>query len=251
MSSHTIIVLGMHRSGTSCLTGQLQQAGLELGDVVEQAPHNRNGNRENLDIRALNDTLLAYNNAAWDSPPTEISWNSQHQAARDAIIQLYADSAVWRFKDPRTMFTLPFWLEGLDEDKLQLIAIYRNPYSVAKSLNARQPDLTIEKGLALWREYNEKLLDYHKQYDFPVLNFDLDPTSYLQAFHKAVQSLGKLSISADKKLDFFDDALRHQNAISTAELQQYARILAPEMLIHQQLGLLTSLKHQNPNSLSS
>ncbi|HBM84618.1 MAG TPA: sulfotransferase family protein, partial [Halieaceae bacterium] len=27
-----IAILGMHRSGTSCLTGSLQEAGLELGE---------------------------------------------------------------------------------------------------------------------------------------------------------------------------------------------------------------------------
>ena len=32
-----ICILGMHRSGTSSLAGCLQEAGLELGDVVEWA----------------------------------------------------------------------------------------------------------------------------------------------------------------------------------------------------------------------
>lgn len=238
MKSHVIIVLGMHRSGTSCLTGLLQQAGLVLGDVVEQAPYNKKGNRENLDIMALNDSVLAFSNAAWDSPPTELCWDSQHQSTRDAIIHRYSESAVWGFKDPRTMLTLPFWLEGLDEERLQFIATFRHPLSVAKSLNARQPDLSIEKGLALWRHYNEKLLDYHKQFNFPVLNFDLDPESYLQAFHAAVQRLDKLSIPPDKPLDFFDDALRHQKTLHADELQQYAQVLAPLMPVYEQLRLL-------------
>ncbi len=68
-----IAILGMHRSGTSCLAGSLQQAGLYLGEVVEQAPHKKRGNRESLVIRSLNDRLLEENGGAWDSPPIEIT----------------------------------------------------------------------------------------------------------------------------------------------------------------------------------
>ena len=45
-----VLVLGMHRSGTSCLAGSLQQAGLELGDVFTSNPFNKKGNREHRDV---------------------------------------------------------------------------------------------------------------------------------------------------------------------------------------------------------
>ena len=67
-----ICILGMHRSGTSSLAGCLQEAMLGLGDVVESAPHNLKGNRENLAIRGLNDDFLAYSNGAWDRPPERL-----------------------------------------------------------------------------------------------------------------------------------------------------------------------------------
>lgn len=67
-NSCVVMVLGMHRSGTSCLTGLLQQTGLELGDVVTEAPHNKKGNRENLDIMRLNDDVLAHSRGSWDRP---------------------------------------------------------------------------------------------------------------------------------------------------------------------------------------
>ena len=46
--SSPIAILGMHRSGTSCLAGSLQEAGIYLGDVVTSAAHNQKGNRENV-----------------------------------------------------------------------------------------------------------------------------------------------------------------------------------------------------------
>lgn len=45
LNNNVVIVLGMHRSGTSCLTGLLQQAGVALGNVVKEAAHNKKGNR--------------------------------------------------------------------------------------------------------------------------------------------------------------------------------------------------------------
>ena len=59
MSSQVIGVLGMHRSGTSCLTGTLEEAGVFLGEVVVQAKFNARGNRENRRIMDLHNAVLA------------------------------------------------------------------------------------------------------------------------------------------------------------------------------------------------
>ena len=45
-----VIILGMHRSGTSCLTGCLKEYGLHLGDVSESNKHNKKGNQENKEV---------------------------------------------------------------------------------------------------------------------------------------------------------------------------------------------------------
>jgi len=66
-----IAVLGMHRSGTSCLTGLLEDAGVPLGDVQKENPHNPLGNQENLRIMHLHDAVLAANGGSWDAPPAE------------------------------------------------------------------------------------------------------------------------------------------------------------------------------------
>ncbi len=130
--STVICVLGMHRSGTSCLAGCLQEAGLELGDVVERAPHNPKGNRENLAIRSLNDDVLAYSNGAWDQPPENLRWTRGHRRRRDEIISGYAEFSPWGFKDPRTVLTLPFCGEVLPH--LLFAGTFRHPMAVAGSL---------------------------------------------------------------------------------------------------------------------
>lgn len=74
-----IMILGMHRSGTSCLAGSLQSAGLCLGSVSISNTYNPKGNRENSLIMLLNDELLNYNNSNWCSPPpTKLNWEEKH-----------------------------------------------------------------------------------------------------------------------------------------------------------------------------
>ena len=100
-----ISIIGMHRSGTSCLTGSLQSGGLFSGEVVEFAPFNKKGNRENLEIRSINDEVLAYSGGAWNNPPKNIVWSRELSKKRDRLIKKFyrradgffhtADKSVW------------------------------------------------------------------------------------------------------------------------------------------------------------
>ena len=134
-SIKTIAILGMHRSGTSCLTGCLQEAGLHLGQVIEKAPYNAKGNRENKAIMDLNEQLLQHNAGSWDNPPENFKWGEEHTVKRDEIIKSYGSESVWGFKDPRTLFTLPIWRDGLEH--ITHIGVFRHPMRVAQSLQHR------------------------------------------------------------------------------------------------------------------
>jgi hypothetical protein len=202
MAGRTIAVLGMHRSGTSCLVGLLEQAGVFLGDVSRKNPSNAKGNRENARIMALHEELLKVNDGTWDAPPEAVSWPRDLKARRDEIIQSYRDSALWGFKDPRTLLTLEGWLEVLPG--LELVGIFRHPLAVAESLRRRN-GFSIEKGLGLWSTYNDRLLRYRERYGFPVVCFDADGLTEL---------VGRLAASlglppATGLLDFFEAELIH------------------------------------------
>src|SRR5689334_11506011 len=65
--STAIIVLGMHRSGTSALAGTLHHLGVELGEhLMSASPDNQRGYWEHRDIVAVNHQLMAELGAAWD-----------------------------------------------------------------------------------------------------------------------------------------------------------------------------------------
>ena len=64
-----VIVLGMHRSGTSALAGTLQRLGLDLGDGLMPAnAENERGFFEHLEIVDIHDRLLATLDSSWDDP---------------------------------------------------------------------------------------------------------------------------------------------------------------------------------------
>ena len=67
-----VVILGMHRSGTSAVAGFLAKAGFfagEAADLLEAAEDNPKGFFERADVNALNDNFLAELDGAWDRPP--------------------------------------------------------------------------------------------------------------------------------------------------------------------------------------
>lgn len=205
--SAAVVILGMHRSGTSCLTGSLQEAGLYLGAVNTAAPYNAKGNRESRAIMDLQDDLLTANGGAWDAPPHEVIWPSAHQSRRDAIIATYPTDQIWGFKDPRSLLTLAGWLEALPS--LRFVGTFRHPLAVAASLQARN-GFSIEKSLALWEVYNRLLLDYQQRFKFPLLCFDWPPERYHQRLREITPLLGLTAPKAG--FTFFESALRRNPA---------------------------------------
>ncbi len=202
-----LLILGMHRSGTSCLAGSLEEAGLYLGEVNTAAPHNAKGNRESRAIMDLHDDLLRTNGGNWDAPPPNVVWSAEHRARRDAIIATYPPDRIWGFKDPRALLTLPGWLEVLPSTGF--VGTFRHPLAVAASLYARN-QIPLEKSLALWETYNRQLLDYQRQFAFPLVSFDWPPERYRERLTAIALAL-HLTIPADG-FTFFESALRKNAA---------------------------------------
>ncbi len=207
------IILGMHRSGTSCLAGNLQYCGLFLGEVFEKNKYNLKGNRENKKIMYLNEDILKASGGSWDNPPSKIYWEKKQIKERDKIIKkfsLRSKLMIWGFKDPRSLFTLPFWKDGLIN--IKLVGTFRHPILVAKSLNARnnQNKIPFMDGLELWKKYNMKLLSYLNEYNFPLISFDVSKREYLSSIRLIVEYIGIKNKNDIDDIPFFDELLKHQ-----------------------------------------
>ncbi len=236
-----VIILGMHRSGTSCLTGCLEEAGLYLGEVNQKAKCNDKGTRENLAFMELNDDVLAANGAGWDNPPAAIvRWSDDHHAQRNTLVDEYSDTTAWGFKDPRTVLTANGWLDALPDARL--VATFRDPYAVAQSLHARN-GFEVEKGLALWRVYNECLLALCEKTDIAVINYDWSVDQYRRA-------LAGICRAADLKIPpdgfaFFEERMRRNVPKPHLELPDALRA------IHRKLRYQARRTSRQWNSVAS
>lgn len=202
-----LAIVGMHRSGTSCLTGLVEEAGLHLGKVSKWNPHNRRGNQEHAAIVALNDEVLAANGASWDAPPEGLChWTAEQEARRDALVASHIGRQPWAFKDPRTLLTMEGWLAGIPD--LAMLGTFRHPLAVARSLVARQGG-DLEAWLDLWCHYNRRLLGLYRRQPFPLVCFDRSQELYLGQVRHALRHCG---LPMPTTGVFFDASLRRQAA---------------------------------------
>ncbi|WP_427791010.1 hypothetical protein [Brevundimonas diminuta] len=210
MNPSPVAVIGMHRSGTSCLAGCLEDLGLSLGEVVTAAPHNKKGNRENPRFWPVHDAVLARVGAAWDNPPAEpVAWTPDEKAELKAVLADYdALSQPWGFKDPRATVLLDGWFEVLPD--LRLIGSIRHPLAAAGSLAARN-GFPLERGVAIWAGYNRALLRWWDAAAFDVI--DYDAPDYEGRVRLAA---GRLGLSADRPMPFREAELNHQKTAEDA-----------------------------------
>ncbi|WP_147335738.1 sulfotransferase family protein [Pseudotabrizicola alkalilacus] len=226
MTFSTVVVLGMHRSGTSCLTGSLEEAGLALGNVDRKRHTNPKGNRESLSIMDLNNAVLIANGATWDTPPAGVcDWSTEQLEWRDRLIAEYAEYPLWGFKDPRTLLVLEGWLQGLPAP--QLVGTFRHPLAVAQSLQTRN-GFEIEKGINLWTAYNQRLLRVMESHPVPLLCFDWTAECYNAVLRGLAVRLGLTP--PETPFSFFETHLRRNTSQPDAPLPAAAQDIYQQLL---------------------
>lgn len=162
--SQGVIVLGMHRSGTSAVTSTLAAADWALvGEALPPQPDNPRGYWEPRAVVEIHDDFLRAIGSGWSDPtplPSEVFLGSEAEAARGRLAE-YAEQLVerprWILKDPRLCRLLPLWRPLLTAAgaEWRYLFVVRYPKSVAASLAARDK-LAPPTSMALWlRHYLE------------------------------------------------------------------------------------------------
>src|SRR5271167_4758434 len=162
-SSDVVIVLGMHRSGTSAVAGTLVKLGggspkhLMVADTG-----NARGYFESVAFMHLHDELLASAgthwhdwrlfNPGWYSSPVAAEYKRR---AKELFETEFSGAALPVIKDPLICRFAPFWLGVLREmQKTPRIVIpIRSPLEVAQSLQ-KQQGVPLSEGLLLWLRHN-------------------------------------------------------------------------------------------------
>jgi glycosyltransferase involved in cell wall biosynthesis len=228
-----IVVLGMHRSGTSAITRGLETLGVSLGDhLMGPAPHNNErGFFEDLDIYALNERLLSKARSNWHRlAPLDSAWSgpdfSRERREAAELLSRKSNAATFGFKDPRTALLLPFWqcvFEDLEYDDRYLIAV-RNPMETALSLESRD-NLALAKGAMLWAKHLIAALRHTEGKQRVLVSFDrlLDsPVTELQRIASALALSAPVETSEALRVytdEFLSAELRHKR-VGRGELRR-------------------------------
>ncbi|MEQ9507129.1 MAG: hypothetical protein RLO80_12765 [Hyphomonas sp.] len=230
-----VVVLGMHRSGTSAIARGLKALSVDLGANLMPPAVNDNdkGFWEDMDVYRLNQRLLSKVGNAWDRmSPVETRSLSEHaffaeRREASALIELrLSSSPIFGFKDPRTSILLPFWkcvFEDLEIEDNYIVSL-RNPLEVAESLSKRDK-IDTTHGLMLWLKYNWAAIENSSDKNRVCVAFEQlvdDPATQLARIATAL-SLTFPSPSSPQLLeyagDFISRDLRH-NRISSNELKR-------------------------------
>ncbi|KZR84311.1 glycosyltransferase [Synechococcus sp. MIT S9504] len=170
-----ILVVGMHRSGTSLLGSILEALGVALpGPLIPADTHNPAGYFERSDIRALQEELLIDLQRWWPSEQGTLAlpqdWLTTPRAQRAAIclkrlltVDLQQQRGPWAIKDPRSSLLLPLWRLVAAELNLplRLLLAFRHPAEVVTSLvnrDAAATEMTSARAQALWIRHQQQLL---------------------------------------------------------------------------------------------
>ena len=154
-----ILVLGMHRSGTSALTRVLHLLGCQLPkQVMSGGVGNELGHWESEPIASFNEEVLASAGSSWDDwLPFSSDWYRSPvvddfvNRGRAWLTEEFGSSPLFVLKDPRICRIANFWLEIFAAEGIEpaVVVPVRNPLEVGNSLNDRD---MMEPGYAhlLW-----------------------------------------------------------------------------------------------------
>ncbi|WP_420576955.1 sulfotransferase [Ekhidna sp.] len=204
-----ILIIGMHRSGTTMISKYLDSIGIWSGPFKR-----KDVNNESRFFIKLNDWLLRETNASWDNPYNFkfIDESAQERLSLDVERYLnrflgfrfflgknpFSSTFLWGWKDPRTTITYSIWKKLFP--KMKVVIVVRNPFDVANSLYVRNTKLKhnkigfikkirrfflfgrigyqqstrmneLEEGIKLWMQYNECVVQIHQEMEENCLMF--------------------------------------------------------------------------------
>ncbi len=218
-----VLVLGMHRSGTSALARVLSLLGCDLPKtLMQESSTNEAGHWESNVLMQLNDEILDSAGTDWhDWLSFNPGWYASPKVAEFrerglfALQEEFNASRLFVLKDPRNCRFAPFWLDVFETAGVRpaVILPVRNPLEVAESL-AKRDGINPALGHLLWLRHvleaeatTRGLQRFHCSYD-GLLNSWPRLISAMQ--EKLGISWPRFSTKVSEEIDaFLTDRLRH------------------------------------------
>jgi len=185
-SGRLVLVLGMHRSGTSAVAEAVVRLGVSCGEgprMMEGDQWNPRGYFEDVELIACNDAILEEMGAHWAGPPERVApaFSPSGELSRrvQALVEKVAGKGrAHMWKDPRLCVTLPVWGPSLACSPT--VIVWRHPWEVAQSVRARD-GLPLEASALLWEVYTRGALANTARMprmlvDYAAMTSDPEPT---------------------------------------------------------------------------
>jgi len=217
-----IVILGMHRSGTSAITKGLESLDIDLkeSDSWYAKGENDKGFWEDPDIVEINEKVLTKLGLNWSTLTNPALTYDQLDHLEDELslaIQLInkktRNNDLYSFKDPRTSILLPFWKTIFNKMEINpfFIVAIRHPRSVSQSLMKRSRFPEIKSSL-IWTNYNQHLITHIQNSRHILIDYDTLMKEPEQQINR-LSSFLKIPINKEKMNRycsvFLDNNLRH------------------------------------------
>ena len=219
-----LVVLGMHRSGTSALARVLNLCGAFLPAKLKppKLGVNPKGFWEPEAVLDLNVRVMRHLGGDWShvdfTLPGAGEFADEFESDACALLAAeYEDRDIIALKDPRICVLAPLWHRALLAGGYRPVYAVpvRNPLEVAQSLHARG-DMSIDEGLALWLAYMQRVAEFADAHaDVVYIRY----TDLLDDWRRVVERIVmRLDVpldaggNADEVDRFLEKSLRNQTA---------------------------------------
>ena len=193
-ASGQIVVLGMHRSGTSSVAGLLVRMGAWAGPAADLlcGPDNPRGHYESGRLHMACVRRLAAAGGDWKSPPQRAPAGAVDAFRREAgeLLDVLDQHRPWLVKEPRLCLLARELLPLLTRPVF--VHVVRDPHAVAASLGARD-NLDRTQALALWEQYTHAAFDASRGWPRVLVDFAelvADPVAVAQRLCDELRALG-------------------------------------------------------------
>ncbi|MGH6935590.1 MAG: sulfotransferase family protein, partial [Methylocella sp.] len=227
---NVILVLGMHRSGTSAAAGLfVKLGGAQPKTLMSSGPGNERGYFESQALMTFHDELLASAGSSWtDWRQFNPAWYQSPTGAafRKRAKQLFKDEfdgePLAVLKDPRVCRFVPFWLEVLAgiKARARVVIPVRAPLEVAFSMRKRD-GFSLATGALLWLRHITDAEIASRGLPRSIFTWDQLLRDWRSVAEKASAELGlpwpRLSDATAHEIEAFlgDDLVHH--GVSAAE----------------------------------
>ena len=235
INRRAIVILGMHRSGTSALTRLLSLRGAALPRRLMPPVKNNNetGFWEPQEIVFVHDQLLAAMGSRWDDVrPLNAQWFAG-DAAKDFQYRLvtivqeeFGSSPLFVLKDPRICRLLPLWMKVFEQADIKpfFVLVVRHPFEVVSSLQERD-GFSSNKAIILWLRHVLEAERESRGYPRSVVTFDAILSDWKSVTQRIANDLGihwtiDVNDAEESIVNFLAPSRRHHVVESEVDCQR-------------------------------